>query len=398
LLYFVSERPKELEILISKQKFLRSQDYNSDKMRFKMFSTLFFEMESTLSILLYVYPYVWDKIPLWFGISPDSELTRSILFQGALMLASKVSHLPFGLYSTFVIEDRHGFKSDEMTLGLYFSDLAKELALTAVIGVPLISILITIIKWGGEWFYLYVWAFLMSFQILMLFIYPKFIQPCFNKVEALPESDLKKAIEDLASRKDINFPLKELYQIDGSKRSSHSNAYMYGFCNNKRIVLFDTLIRQNTQTEIVAVLAHELGHWKLNHTLKNMFIGAANMLAMLWLFSQFIGNQELYESFGFKDSNNATVIGLILFFYIYSPIGHVIGLLMTMYSRKCEFEADEFAVNLGYAPTLRSGLIKLQEENLGTMVPDWLYSAYHHSHPPLVQRLAAIDAASKKTE
>mmetsp|Transcript_30255 Transcript_30255/g.42175 ORF Transcript_30255/g.42175 Transcript_30255/m.42175 type:complete len:172 (+) Transcript_30255:1018-1533(+) len=144
------------------------------------------------------------------------------------------------------------------------------------------------------------------------------------------------------------------------------------------------------------VLAHELGHWKLSHTLKNMFIGAAQMLAMLWLFSRFIGNQALYESFGFKDKRNATIIGLILFFYIYSPIAHVIGLLMTMWSRKCEFEADEFAVNLGYAPYLRSGLIKLQEENLGTMVPDWMYSAYHHSHPPLVQRLAAIDAAGKK--
>mmetsp|Transcript_44863 Transcript_44863/g.72056 ORF Transcript_44863/g.72056 Transcript_44863/m.72056 type:complete len:428 (+) Transcript_44863:146-1429(+) len=395
-LYFVEKRPKDLQSLISEKNFLRSQDYNADKMRFKLVSTLFFEIESTLSIVLFVYPFLWEGIPNWFGISEDSELLRSLAFQGILTMASKIVRLPFSLYSTFVLEERHGFKSEEMTLGLYFTDMGKEIILTCIIGAPLLCILITLINWGGERFYLYVWAFLMAFQFIMMYIYPNYIQPCFNKVETLPESNLKKAIEELASKKDIDFPLKELYQIDGSKRSSHSNAYMYGFCNNKRIVLYDTLIRQNTEPEIVAVLAHELGHWKLSHTLKNMFIGAAQMLAMLWLFSRFIGNQELYESFGFKEKKNATIIGLILFFYIYSPIAHVIGLLMTMWSRKCEFEADEFAVNLGYAPFLRSGLIKLQEENLGTMVPDWMYSAYHHSHPPLVQRLAAIDAAGKK--
>jgi len=304
--------------------------------------------------------------------------------------------MPFELYSTFILEDRHGFKTEDMTLYLYFTDMIKELALTAIIGAPLMCALIWLIQWGGDMFYLYVWAFLMTFQFVMMFLYPRYIQPCFNKVEPLPQNGLRKNIEALASREDIDFPLKKLFQIDGSKRSHHSNAYMYGFCNNKRIVIYDTLIRQSSEQEIVAVLAHELGHWKLNHTLKNMFIGAGQMLAMLWLFSRFIGNENLYRSFGFTDTNNATIIGLMLFSSVYSPIAHVTGLLMVMWSRKCEFEADEFAVNLGYGASLRSGLIKLQEENLGTMVPDWLYSAYHHSHPPLVQRLAAIDSVKKK--
>eukprot|EP00468_Gymnochlora_sp_CCMP2014_P008986 CAMPEP_0167763032 /NCGR_PEP_ID=MMETSP0110_2-20121227/13117_1 /TAXON_ID=629695 /ORGANISM="Gymnochlora sp., Strain CCMP2014" /LENGTH=400 /DNA_ID=CAMNT_0007650011 /DNA_START=9 /DNA_END=1208 /DNA_ORIENTATION=- len=369
--YFIKTPPPEIKVLTKEEKFDKSQKYNADKMFFGMVSGTIFQIESTLYTLYFAYAYIWAEIPSRFGIAEDAELTRSLIFQGILLVITKVTRLPFGLYKTFVIEDKHGFKSKEMTLGLYFTDMIKEIALTVIIGAPMMCILIKIIQWGGESFYLYVWAFLMVFQFVMLFIYPNFIQPCFNKVEPLPQGDLKEAIEGLASRKDIDFPLKEIYQIDGSKRSRHSNAYMYGFCNNKRIVLFDTLIKQTTKEEMVAVLAHELGHWKLNHTVKNLCIGSAQMLAIFWLFSKFIGNDALYQSFGFKDSSNATIIGLMLFSSIYSPVEHVVGLLMTMWSRKCEFEADEFAVKCGYAKELRSGLIKLQEENLGTMVPDW---------------------------
>ncbi|GAB5356896.1 hypothetical protein AAMO2058_000327800 [Amorphochlora amoebiformis] len=397
-LYQISERPKDLRHLISEKQFQRAQDYNADKAKFRMFKTVFVEVESFLLIMCLVYPFLWNGIPIWFGVSEDSELKRTLIFQGILMLASEVKGLPFSLYSTFVIEERHGFKSQDLTFGLFFSDMAKQVLLTTIIGAPVMSAIILLIQLGGEWFYLYVWGFLLAFQFIMMFIYPTCIQPCFNKVEALPEGSLRTRIEDLASQKGINFPLKKLYQIDGSLRSSHSNAYMYGFCNNKRIVIFDTLIKQSTENEIVAVLAHELGHWKLSHTIKNLCIIAIQMLAMLWLFSRFVGNEDLYKAFGFESTKNATFIGLMLFQSVYSPIGHVIGLLMNMWSRKCEFEADEFAVKLGYAPSLRSGLIKLQEENLGTMVPDWMYSAYHHSHPPLVQRLEAINAAGKKSD
>ncbi|CAG8784167.1 2039_t:CDS:2, partial [Acaulospora morrowiae] len=191
----------------------------------------------------------------------------------------------------------------------------------------------------------------------------------------------------LASR--INFPLKKLYKIDGSKRSGHSNAYFYGFFKNKRIVLYDTLIEQAEMGEILAVVGHELGHWYLNHTVRVLIISQLHNLLLFYVFSQFINNSALYRSFGF--TAQPTLIGFMLFQFIYAPVEHVVAFVMNVISRRHEFQADSYAKKLGFGSQLRSGLIKIQIKNLGNLNNDPWYSAYHFSHPPLPERLNALE-------
>lgn len=394
----MKSRPKDIVGLISQEKFVAAQSYNADRTRFRLVRDFYFTLEGSLLLFCFFSPWVWNSVPRWFSIDPNDEIKRSLLFLLVTSLRDQLVSLPFSYYSTFVVEDKHGFRTADMTLRLWTTDVIKSIVLQMALGGPIIAGMIYLIQWGGPQFYLYVWIFLMVVQFVMQFLYPVLIQPCFNTVEELPKGNLRSSIEALASLPEVSYPLKRLYQIDGSRRSAHSNAYMYGFCNNKQIVLFDTLIEQAAEYEVVAVLAHELGHWKLNHTIKNFCIFSAQMFGMLWLFSQFIGNKALYISFGYSGEAQPVIIGLSLFSHIVSPLSHVLGLAMNFWSRKCEFEADGFAVGLGFANPLRTGLIKFQENNLGNMVPDWLYSAYHHSHPPLVERLRAILTEAKKRQ
>ncbi|RWS19350.1 CAAX prenyl protease 1-like protein, partial [Leptotrombidium deliense] len=248
-------------------------------------------------------------------------------------------------------------------------------------------------------------------------VYADYIAPLFDKFVPVPEGELRTKIEALASS--LDFPLKKLYIVEGSKRSSHSNAYLYGFHNNKRIVLFDTLIEgykpspdsneENEETdkktdgdkpkskkqgcttnEIVAVLAHELGHWKLSHVLKNIIIMEVNMFFSFMVFGLLYENPVVYSAFGFNNERPVFIGLLIIFQYIFSPYNEVLNFLMTCLSRRFEFAADAFAKHLNKASDLRSALIKLNADNLSFPIYDWLYSAWHHSHPPLLERIHAL--------
>jgi STE24 endopeptidase len=211
----------------------------------------------------------------------------------------------------------------------------------------------------------------------------------------LPEGELRGKIEQLASS--LKFPLKKLFVIDGSTRSSHSNAYMYGFYNSKRIVLYDTLISQcKNDDEVVAVIAHELGHWKLSHTTYSFLAMQVLTLLQFGGYTFVRNSSDLFRSFGF--TSKPVLIGLILFQHTIMPLQHLVSFCLNLVSRAFEFQADAFARKLGYAVPLRAGLIKLQEENLSAMNTDPWYSAYHYSHPPLVERLQALDLATKKSE
>ncbi|VDP82850.1 unnamed protein product [Schistosoma mattheei] len=247
-----------------------------------------------------------------------------------------------------------------------------------------------------------------------MFVYPEFIAPLFDRYEPLPDGSLKTKIETLAAS--IKFPLKKLLVVEGSRRSAHSNAYFYGFGKNKRIVIFDTLIRgfkfpnknedlakQETKNdsdqrgcavdeEILSVIAHELGHWKLGHTIYNLFIGKANLLMLFVIFGLLMDVDDLFISFGFKSDDTPVILRLfIIFQYIFSPYNTVMDFLMTVLSRKFEFQADAFAAKLGYKQYLKSALVILLKDNLSFPVCDWLYSMFNHSHPPLLERLSAID-------
>lgn len=267
------------------------------------------------------------------------------------------------------------------------------MALSLVIGYPLLAIMLTVIEKGGAFFYLYLWAVLFLFSLVMLTIYPIWIMPLFNTFDPLPEGPLRSAIEALA--KSLEFPLTKLFVCDGSKRSSHSNAYFYGFFKNKRIVLYDTLLAQANDREIVAILGHEMGHWKMWHTIQGFVFQQVYLFIAFYAFGQTLGERGLYASFGF--ATQPTFVGLSLFFsVVWSPVDKMLSFWLTRHTRHNEFEADAFSVKLGYGQELKSGLTKISIENLSNMNPDAWYSSYHYSHPPLVERLAAIDALEKK--
>ncbi|GES73653.1 CAAX prenyl protease 1 homolog [Rhizophagus clarus] len=381
--------PKSLQDIEEvREKFRKTQEYGLDKAKFEFVSGLFGQLQSTWIIVWDILPWLWNLSGEWLtyaGYGTDYEITQSLIFTVIMTLMSYLISLPLSLYFTFVIEERHGF--NKMTLGLFFMDTIKGFLIAGVIGLPILSLVLQIIRWSGENFYFYVWIFMIIFNFILLTIYPTLIQPLFNKVTLLPDGELREQIEALASR--IKFPLKKLYVIDGSKRSGHSNAYFYGFFKNKRIVLYDTLIEQADNGEILAIVGHELGHWYLNHTVKVLVISQIHTLFLFFVFSQFINNTALYRSFGFE--TQPILIGFMLFQFIYAPVENVVSFLMNILSRKHEFEADAFAKKLGYGVQLRSGLIKIQIKNLGNLNNDSWYSAYHFSHPPLPERLSAIE-------
>lgn len=376
-------------------KFDAARRYSIDKAHLGFVMSIFSQIEEVSMLLIGSMPFFWDlatKLTVkWLGAAKgENEYIVSLIFLGLNMVLENVIHLPFSLWSTFVVEARHGF--NKQTLGLFFLDKVKALILSAILGGPMICAVLYVIKAGGPNFFLYLYLLMLGFQMLLLTIYPTVIAPLFNKYEPLVDATLKEKIDELADK--VKFPLTKVFVVDGSRRSAHSNAYFYGFFKNKRIVLFDTLISQVETNELLSILAHELGHWAKSHTLQMFLASQIHLFLAFYVFSSSLDNGDLYASFGF--SARPTLIGLFLFFQaIWSPIDKTLSLAITLWTRKNEFEADAYAVDLGYAEELQRGLVKLQIENLSNPNPDPYYSWYHYSHPPLKERLAAIHARVK---
>ncbi|KAH8091980.1 hypothetical protein JL720_5556 [Aureococcus anophagefferens] len=353
-----------------KEKAPATQSYNLDKSRFKFFSSSFGLIKTPIAFYA-----IWELV--------DTAL-----------------NLPISLYSTFVIEAKHGF--NKQTYALFATDMLKSLALEAVLGAPVLAAFLKVINYAGpQNLATYVGGFFFTFSLTFITIYPVLIQPLFNKYEPLEPGPLRSAIEALASS--IDYPLYKLYMVDGSKRSGHSNAYMYGFFKSKRIVLFDTLLKQMTNEEIVGVLAHELGHWAHGHVLFSFCFSQAYIFVAFSFFARAMGSADIYTArfaatAGASDTAGAPVmVGVLLFFMVlWEPVDHALSFFMTWNSRRMEFQADQYGTNLGYAAPLQRGLVKITFENLGVLDPDPLFSTYHHSHPPLVQRLRAIEEGAKK--
>ena len=383
--------PEKLRKRIKPEEFEKARLYSLDKSTFNFVSE-FFGLFNLAYFLFQLYPKIWEysgKLGMKYFQS-KTEITQSLIYLGLMVLIGKVQSLPFELYSTFVVERKHGF--NKQTLGLFFSDMIKGFLLQAVLGGPFIAVFIWVVRRFGDNFYLAVWLLVFSFQMFIMLIFPTFIQPLFNKFESLPEGSLRTKIEALARK--LTFPLSQIFVMDGSKRSSHSNAYFFGFFT-KRIVLFDTLIQQNSEDEICAVLGHELGHWKCWHQFQMLFVTQLHIFSLFYAFSHFINRSEIYEAFGFRNEM-PVIIGLMLFGGFSAPSEIILSFLMNLFSRKNEFEADKFAVNLGYGELLQSALVNLQIENKSNMNPDWMYSAMNYSHPPLLERLDAIKVAMDK--
>ncbi|MES2537437.1 MAG: M48 family metallopeptidase [Pseudomonadota bacterium] len=325
----------------------------------------------------------------WLSVTILNITGPGMTYQIGLLLAfaviSGIIDLPFEYYKQFVLEARFGF--NKMTLGLFFADMVKGALLGAAIGLPLIWVILTLMEKSGELWWLYAWLVWCGFQLLMLVLYPTVIAPLFNKFTPLTDDSLRTRIENLMKR--VGFASKGLFVMDGSKRSAHGNAYFSGFGANKRIVFFDTLLSRLAPHEIEAVLAHELGHFKLKHIVKRIVVMFAISLGFLALLGYLKTQTWFYTGLGVEPMLGAgnDAMALILFMLVLPVFTFLLSPLMSISSRKHEFEADAFAATHSSAPDLVSALVKLYEDNASTLTPDPLHSAFYDSHPPATLRI-----------
>jgi len=307
----------------------------------------------------------------------------------SVMVIGAAIDLPFALYRQFVIEARYGF--NRMTLALFFADLLKHTLLGIVIGAPVILAVLWLMAVMGSAWWFWVWLFWSAFNLLILFVYPTWIAPLFNKFSPLADGEMKSRIEALLSR--CGFRSSGLFVMDGSKRSSHGNAYFTGFGNNKRIVFFDTLLARLAPPEVEAVLAHELGHFRRRHVLKRIVLMFAASLGFLWLLGQLIDAPWFYTGLGVPAQS--TALALILFFLVVPVFTFPFTPVLSQISRRHEFEADAYAAAQTEAGDLSRALVKLYEDNAATLTPDPLHSLFYDSHPPAAVRIARLQAAAR---
>lgn len=301
----------------------------------------------------------------------------------SLLLISSVLDLPASLYRSFVLEQRFGF--NKMTPLTFASDLLKSTALSLVIGVPFVILILWLMGFAGAYWWLYAWAALTAFSLLMTWAYPKFIAPLFNKFNPLEEGEVATRIDALLTR--AGFNSNGVFVMDGSRRSAHGNAYFTGFGKNKRIVFFDTLLKHLTPAQVEAVLAHELGHFKRKHIVKGMVLSMSMTLAGFAVLAWLMQQAWFYAAFGVQDS---TYMALLLFLLVSPAFTFFIGPLMAWWSRKHEFEADAFAAEQSSSAELIAALVGLYKENASTLTPDPWYSAFYDSHPPAAIRIAHL--------
>jgi STE24 endopeptidase len=320
----------------------------------------------------------------WSRVFEAGGTAHGVALVGSVVVLLSALDLPLAIYRTFVVEARFGF--NRMTPALFAADLARQALLSALLGVPLLVLVLWLMQRMGDQWWLYVWLAWMGFNLLVLTIYPTFIAPLFNKFTPLADAQLAARIARLLAR--CGFRSQGLYVMDGSRRSSHGNAYFTGFGGAKRIVLFDTLIARLAPAEIEAVLAHELGHYKRHHVWKRVALLFAASLGLLWLLGRLIGEPWFYA--GLNVESRGTAVALLLFFLVIPLFTFFLQPLTSLYSRKHEFEADAYAAANADAADLAQALVKLYQDNAATLTPDPLHSAFYDSHPPAATRIARL--------
>ncbi len=369
--------PEELDDVFNAEEYKKSQAYKKTNYSFGLLTSAF-SLLLTLGFLIFG-GFEWvDQIARSIT---DNPILIALLFFGIIMIGSDIITLPFSYYSTFVIEEKFGF--NKTTKGTFFMDKLKGWGMMAVVGGGLLALIIWFFEWAGSNFWIYAWVLVAVFTLFMNLFYSKLIVPLFNKLTPLEAGGLKNKIENYAEN--VGFELHNIFVIDGSKRSTKANAYFSGFGKEKRITLYDTLINDLEEEEIVAVLAHEVGHYKRKHIIFNL--GASILLTgfTLFLLSLFINNPDVSLAIGVSQpSFHAALIG---FGILYSPISEVTGLIMNHLSRKFEYQADDYAKNTYAASPLISSLKKLSKNSLSNLTPHPAYVFMHYSHPPLIARI-----------
>lgn len=375
--------PAEFEGIYDQDTYANSQKYTRVRTKYGF-------IISTFNLII--------TLLFWFsgGFNWLDQLVRSLgygsiitglLFIGFLIVAKSIISLPFSLYSTFVIEEKFGF--NKTTLQTFFIDLFKSLLLGTIIGLPILALLLLFFDSFGELAWLYAWIAVTVISLILQFVAPTWIMPLFNKFEPLEEGELKSSIDAYSEK--VNFPMKGVFVMDGSKRSSKSNAFFTGFGKNKRIALFDTLIENHTASELVAVLAHEVGHYKKKHIIQNMIISILHTGLLFFVLSLFLDSDMLFDAFYM--SEKSVYAALIFFGLLYTPVEMILSLIMQISSRKHEFEADAFAADTIENPEDMVNVLKgLSKDNLSNLTPHPFYVFLHYSHPPVIKRIQAIRA------
>jgi STE24 endopeptidase len=373
--------PDEFKDVFDVEKYSQSQEYTKVNTRFGFITSVF---GLTLTLVFWFaggFEYLdnivraWDLHFIWTGL----------LFIAILMFAKSFISLPFSIYHTFVIEEKFGF--NKTTVKTFLMDMIKGTGLGILLGGPLLAGLLAFFQYSGTYAWLYAWCATTAFSLIVQFIAPTWIMPLFNKFTPLEAGELRQTIMDYA--KQVNFSLENLFVMDGSKRSSKSNAFFTGFGKHKRIALFDTLIEKHTVKELLLVLAHEIGHYKKKHIIKSMIISILHTGIMFYLLSIFLNHKGLFDAFYMQEMS--IYAGLIFFGMLYSPVEMILSVFMQIFSRKNEFEADQYAAETTKdSQSMIDALKKLSADNLSNLTPHPFYVFLNYSHPPVLQRINAL--------
>jgi STE24 endopeptidase len=378
-----SELPRAFEGVCEPERYRKSQQYLKVNTQFGWITSAF----NLCLILVFWFAGGFPLLDKWVRTFELGPVLSGLIYIGVLVLLKAVLSLPFDLYATFVIEERFGF--NKTTWQTYLMDLLKGLILALLLGTPLLAAVLAFFQYAGPYAWWTCWIGVTLYMLVVQFIAPTWIMPLFNKFILLEEGDLKSAILTYANT--IDFPLENVYQMDGSRRSTKSNAFFTGFGKHKRIVLFDTLIQQHTVNELVAVLAHEMGHYKKKHIRQALILGILQTGLMLFLLSHFIAYQGLFDAFYMPQQS--VYAGMLFFAMLYAPIDFFVGILMQILSRKNETAADQFAAETTKDPgSMVAALKKLSVDNLSNLTPHPFYVFLNYSHPPVLQRIQFLSA------
>ncbi|HIA37462.1 MAG TPA: M48 family peptidase [Flavobacteriales bacterium] len=378
-----TELPQELEGIYDEGKYKKQQEYDKENSRFSMLTATF---SFTIMLLMLLFDgFAW--VDGLVTTMTDHAILAVLLFFGILGLASDIIGIPFSLYGTFVIEEKYGF--NRTTVKTFILDKLKGYLLGGLIGGGLLALFVWFYDTAGDLFWVYAWSLFSGFALFMTAFYASIIVPLFNKLTPLESGSLREAIEDYCKK--VNFKLNDLFVMDGSKRSAKANAFFSGLGAKKKIVLYDTLIENHTKEELVAVLAHEAGHFKKKHTRSSLIISILQTGLMMYILSLVIGSPALSQALGVQEQSFH--IGLLVFSLLYSPLSMIMGIGMNMLSRKNEYEADAFARDTYNGEALASALKKLSVDNLSNLTPHPFYVFLNYSHPTLLQRLNALKIA-----
>ena len=391
--------PKELiSFGLEQSKHEESQKYSLAKIKLLIITNFTKNILDLLFIYYNFKPFQYDISRKLCLINPfikfniENEYGPLFYFIFLEIIIQKIIEIPFELYQTFIIEEKFGFNNT--TFKTFMKDQIKTFILYIIFFPIILSLLVYVIIIGGKYFYIFTEILSIILMFIFMWVYPNFIQPLFNTFKELEDGDLKNKITNLAKK--LEFPLKKIYEMDQSQRSAHSNAYLFGFWKNKRIVLFDTLIKKLDIEEILAVLCHEFGHWVKWHSLILLLISFTNFFILFYLLKFFVNEISIFVSFGFEQKS--VFIGLYIFSIIYSPCIFFISILQNFIIRRIEYQADKFSYELDYGDKLIKALCKLSESNKSNLDPDPFYSMVNYSHPTLIERVRAINRYKNKKE